>query len=53
MIKNTSLFTDRGCKKRKTQMSKPIEMLIIRGQQIFDWHDVLKTVQIEINDDRL
>ena len=40
-------------KKRKAQMSQPSEMVIIRGQQKFDLHDVLSPVQIEINDDRI
>ena len=40
-------------KKRKAQMSEPIETAVIRGQQKFDLHDVLNPVQIEINNDRI
>ena len=46
-ISNFSL-TENGSK--KAQMNEPVETVIIRGQQKFDFHDVLNPVQIEIKD---
>ena len=40
-------------KKRKAPMTEPIESVIVRGQQEFELHDVLNSVEIEINDDRI
>ena len=34
-------------------MTKPIESIIVRGQQRFDFHDILNSVEIEINDGRI
>ena len=34
-------------------MTKPIESVIVRGQQRFDFHDILNSVEIEINDGRI
>ena len=34
-------------------MNKPLEMVLVRGQQKFDLHDVLSPVQIEINGDKI
>ena len=53
MIKNIDFHWQRLGKKRKAQMSEPIETVIISGQQKFDPHDVLNPVQIEINDDQI
>ena len=38
--------------KRKT-MTEPIQSVIVGGQQKFDFHDILNSVEIEINDDRI
>ena len=40
-------------KKRKGTMAEPVESVIIRGRQKFDLGDVLNSVEIEINDDRV
>ena len=34
-------------------MNEPIEIVIVRGQQKFDLHDILNPIEIEINDDRI
>ena len=34
-------------------MNEPIEILIVRGQQKFDLHDILNPIEIEINNDRI
>ena len=40
-------------KRKKRDMSKPIETLIIRAQQNFDIEDGINPIQIEIKDDRV
>ena len=39
--------------KRKKQIAEPIESVIIRGQQKFELDDILNSVEIEINNDRI
>ena len=34
-------------------MAEPVQSVIIRGRQKFDLHNVLNSVEIEINDDRV
>ena len=34
-------------------MNEPIEILIVRGQQKFDLHDILNPIEIEINNGRI
>ena len=34
-------------------MSEPIESVVIRGQQNFEFNDILNPVEIGINDDRI
>ena len=46
------LFTEIGTK-RKKQMNKLIETVIVRDQQKFDQYDTLNPIDIEINDDRI
>ena len=46
-------LTQIGNKKNKTPMTEPIESVTVRGQQKFDFHDVLNPVETEINDGRI
>ena len=46
-------FTEIESKRKHKIMNKPLEMVILRGQQKFDLHDVLSPVQIEINGDKI
>ena len=34
-------------------MNEPMEIVIVRGQQKFDLHDILNPIEIEINDGRI
>ena len=53
MKKFVIFYLQKLVQKIKKKMNEPIEMLIVRGQQKFDLHDILNPIEIEINNDRI